>query len=57
MPEPLLRTEKLTRHFTIGNAFKTYDWKGATRLVDGLMAQYDLPGKAPQTKSGVRMAE
>jgi 4-hydroxyphenylacetate 3-monooxygenase len=52
------------KHFTIGNAFKTYDWKSATKLVDGLMAQYGLPGAAPQdppqareTKSGARAAE
>ena len=32
------------RHFTIANAYRTYDWEGATALVDGLMAQYDLPG-------------
>ena len=43
------------KHFTIGNAYKTFDWKGAARLVDDLMAQYDLPGKAPQdTDRGTR---
>lgn len=31
------------KHFTIANAYRTYDWAGATALVDGLMAQYDLP--------------
>jgi 4-hydroxyphenylacetate 3-monooxygenase len=36
------------RHFTAGHAYRTYDWAGATRLVDGLMAQYELPpGDAP----------
>src|SRR5205807_6782889 len=34
------------KHFTIANAYRTYDWKPATALVDGLMAQYDLPGEA-----------
>ncbi len=31
------------RHFTIANAYRTYDWESATALVDGLMAKYDLP--------------
>ncbi len=35
------------KHFTIANAYRTYDWKGALALVDGLMAQYDLPEEAP----------
>ena len=30
------------KHFTIGNAFKAYDWKSATGLVDRLMGQYGL---------------
>src|SRR5262249_2173130 len=30
------------KHFTIANAYRTYDWESATALVDGLMAQYDL---------------
>ncbi len=33
------------KHFTIANAYRTYDWESATALVDGLMAQYDLPEK------------
>jgi 4-hydroxyphenylacetate 3-monooxygenase len=45
------------KHFTIGNAYKTFDWKGATRLVDDLMAQYDLPGKAPQDTPEVQEAD
>jgi 4-hydroxyphenylacetate 3-monooxygenase len=35
------------KHFTIANAYRTYDWKGALALVDGLLAQYDLPEEAP----------
>ncbi len=34
------------KHFTIANAYRTYDWKSAMALVDGLMAQYDLPEEA-----------
>jgi 4-hydroxyphenylacetate 3-monooxygenase len=30
------------RHFTVGNAFKTYEWKEATDLVDRLTSQYEL---------------
>jgi 4-hydroxyphenylacetate 3-monooxygenase len=33
------------KHFTIANAYRTYDWQSATALVDGLMSQYDLPDK------------
>jgi 4-hydroxyphenylacetate 3-monooxygenase len=39
------------KHFTIGNAFKTYDWQGATELVDGVMAGYGLEGGAVETRS------
>jgi 4-hydroxyphenylacetate 3-monooxygenase len=39
------------RHFTSGHAFRTYDWQGATGLVDGLMAQYDL---SEQQKASLR---
>lgn len=30
------------RHFTVGNAYKTFDWKEATGLVDRLTSQYEL---------------
>jgi 4-hydroxyphenylacetate 3-monooxygenase len=36
------------KHFTIANAYRSYDWKGAMALVDGLMAQYGLPEEAPR---------
>lgn len=29
--------------FQRNNMFRTYDWNSATRMVDGLMSQYDLP--------------
>ena len=29
--------------FTSGHQYRTYDWNDATRLVDGLLASYDLP--------------
>jgi 4-hydroxyphenylacetate 3-monooxygenase len=35
------------RPFTTGHAYRTYDWKAATDLVDGLMDQYDLPLPKP----------
>jgi len=37
------------KHFTIGNAFKTYDWQGATNLVDGVMAAYGLESTVKST--------
>ena len=30
------------RHFTVGNAFKTFNWKEATDLVDRVTSQYEL---------------
>lgn len=31
------------RHFVTGHAYRTYDWSRARGLVDGVLAQYDLP--------------
>ena len=33
--------------FTTGHQYRTYDWNDATRLVDGVLASYDLPAAAP----------
>jgi 4-hydroxyphenylacetate 3-monooxygenase len=30
------------RFVTAGHSYRTFDWAGATGLVDGLMATYDL---------------
>jgi hypothetical protein len=45
------------KHFTVANAYKTYDWKSATRLVDGLMDQYDLPGDALKDRPRAQAAD
>jgi 4-hydroxyphenylacetate 3-monooxygenase len=37
---------------TKGHSFRTYDWEGATGLVDKLMASYDLSGSLPAPPKG-----
>ena len=32
------------RFVTTGHSYRTFDWPGATRLVDDAMADYDLAG-------------
>ena len=36
--------------FTTGHQYRTYDWNDATRLVDGVLASYDLPAAPPAGK-------
>jgi 4-hydroxyphenylacetate 3-monooxygenase len=39
-----------TRMFTTGHQYRTYDWDGATRLVDRVLASYDLPAPAASAR-------
>ena len=39
------------RIFTSGHQYRTYDWNDATRLVDGLLASYDLPAAQASGKA------
>lgn len=39
------------RMFTAGHQFRTYDWKDAARLVDGLLDSYDLPAAGLPSKA------
>ncbi len=39
------------RIFTTGHQYRTYDWNEATRLVDAMLAAYDLPAAAAADKA------
>ena len=38
------------RFVTSGHSFRTFDWAGATGMVESLLASYDLQSELPATR-------